>query len=458
MNLGIGDNIFAWTLENECGSSVDLFEVTVLASDPTIILPDNISCLDNITLTANLNAGSGQWSVSPNIDVFIDDVTALNTYAIVPEYGTYTFSFEGCNGIDEQTITMESISPVISGPSEAYCLDDFQLSVDVQGDLGIWNSNGPGNVSFSNVSSLNPTISVDTYGVYEFMYIGCGESSTYLVEMISPNPYIEDPGVIYCTLSSELNAVSSFPGTWSLAAESALNANIDGDSNSAIISVNEYGSYNVIYNSCEVSDTILLSFQIIEPYIVASNYVHCLMSIDLNVMTPDPNAGPWEQVSGPSVAEIVSPYSNSTQAIISEFGLYTFSFTSCDSTSTIEIGVSCPLDVPNSFSPNGDGVNDVFQIVDLDPNVYTQSTLYVFNKWGGVVYINPNYGLDGDWWDGKTTYSEKNISSFLPTRHYDNNSGYVADGVYFYTLEVYNTAHNEKEFYSGDINIFSIKK
>ena len=34
----------------------------------------------------------------------------------------------------------------------------------------------------------------------------------------------------------------------------------------------------------------------------------------------------------------------------------------------------------------------------------------------------------------------------------------MTDGIYYYTLEVYNNAHHQKEFYSGDIAIFSQDK
>ena len=60
----------------------------------------------------------------------------------------------------------------------------------------------------------------------------------------------------------------------------------------------------------------------------------------------------------------------------------------------------------------------------------------------------------------KVIYSDinKQKSSITPARLFnDNNSGYVTDGVYYYTLEVYNMAVNQKEFYSGDISIFSNK-
>ena len=140
---------------------------------------------------------------------------------------------------------------------------------------------------------------------------------------------------------------------------------------------------------------------------------------------------------------------------IIEIGLYSFSFTSCGFVSHMEIGLSCPLTIPNTFSPNGDGVNDLFQISDFTPNVYTQSVLYVFNTWGSLVYVDPDYGLNNQWWDGQITYHNKQLSTLFPERYFDNNSGHVNDGVYFYTLEVYNQTNKQKEFYSGDITIFS---
>ena len=80
---------------------------------------------------------------------------------------------------------------------------------------------------------------------------------------------------------------------------------------------------------------------------------------------------------------ISNPFSNSTSATVPAYGLYSFSFQSCNVVDTVEIGVSCPISVPNTFSPNGDGINDNFVISDIDPNIHTQSVLYVFNRWGG---------------------------------------------------------------------------
>lgn len=50
--------------------------------------------------------------------------------------------------------------------------------------------------------------------------------------------------------------------------------------------------------------------------------------------------------------------------------------------------------IPNSFSPNGDQVNDIFEV--YAPN-YEMVSLEIYNRWGGRVYLakNPDYTWDG---------------------------------------------------------------
>ncbi len=51
--------------------------------------------------------------------------------------------------------------------------------------------------------------------------------------------------------------------------------------------------------------------------------------------------------------------------------------------------------VPNAFSPNGDGINDVFKIANL--NLFENSKLLIFNRWGNELYSSDNYKNN---WDG----------------------------------------------------------
>ncbi len=58
------------------------------------------------------------------------------------------------------------------------------------------------------------------------------------------------------------------------------------------------------------------------------------------------------------------------------------------------------INIPNAFSPNGDGINDVFVIRGVRKN----STLNIFNRLGKEVYRSDSYEND---WDGRDVNGEK---------------------------------------------------
>jgi gliding motility-associated-like protein len=58
--------------------------------------------------------------------------------------------------------------------------------------------------------------------------------------------------------------------------------------------------------------------------------------------------------------------------------------------------------IPNVFSPNGDGVNDIFKPF-TDENVKTLKVFRIFNRWGDLIFERKNIDatttiIDG--WDG----------------------------------------------------------
>jgi gliding motility-associated-like protein len=74
---------------------------------------------------------------------------------------------------------------------------------------------------------------------------------------------------------------------------------------------------------------------------------------------------------------------------------------SCQANATLVVIVEPhkPIFIPNSFSPNGDGNNDVFQIFGEGIKFFE---LKIFNRWGEKIYESNNH-LQG--WDG--TYKGK---------------------------------------------------
>lgn len=75
-----------------------------------------------------------------------------------------------------------------------------------------------------------------------------------------------------------------------------------------------------------------------------------------------------------------------------------------------------PYELPNIFTPNGDGSNDYFRPFPYD--FVEKIKIIIYNRWGVVVYTSENPDI---MWDGKDKFSGQNC----------------AEGVYYYICDVY---------------------
>jgi len=67
----------------------------------------------------------------------------------------------------------------------------------------------------------------------------------------------------------------------------------------------------------------------------------------------------------------------------------------------ITVSLTASVFVPNSFSPNGDGINDLFQIYTETSSEIVES-MRVYDRWGELVFREDNYQVDDviGGWDG----------------------------------------------------------
>lgn len=73
----------------------------------------------------------------------------------------------------------------------------------------------------------------------------------------------------------------------------------------------------------------------------------------------------------------------------------------CMATDQINIGSACSIFVPNAFSPNGDGRNDVFSFISAH---VTEVEIYVFNRWGVRVFYTAD---PEEKWDGSDGWGDE---------------------------------------------------
>jgi gliding motility-associated-like protein len=79
----------------------------------------------------------------------------------------------------------------------------------------------------------------------------------------------------------------------------------------------------------------------------------------------------------------------------------------CRNTDSIEVLIESSLYVPNSFTPNGDGVNDFFVIEAREVHDYQ---LYIFNRWGQLIFETED---TQDFWDGTFKGKAVQIDSYI---------------------------------------------
>ncbi len=103
----------------------------------------------------------------------------------------------------------------------------------------------------------------------------------------------------------------------------------------------------------------------------------------------------WLPSTGLSRDDIPDPVASPTEDII-----YTLTVTSdqaCVAMDNIRIKVLKQPEVPNGFSPNNDGINDLWNVKYLES--YVNATVKVFSRYGGIVYqSNKGYSVP---WNGQ---------------------------------------------------------
>jgi hypothetical protein len=63
----------------------------------------------------------------------------------------------------------------------------------------------------------------------------------------------------------------------------------------------------------------------------------------------------------------------------------------CDEATVFVLVTDYKFLVPNAFSPNGDGINDYFEITGIE--FYEGNSITIVNRWGNKVYEAKNYGI-----------------------------------------------------------------
>lgn len=321
--------------------------------------------------------------------------------------GTYSFTYELLSGgvcPDDTSIAVINIYPlplVLIEPVDAIdCENPVQIihaENSTSGPEFIYEWTGPGLVLDGNETTLQPTI--DQPGQYNLtithIHTGCSSAGSILVSAQTDPPtgaliFSQDP-----SCSGEDDGSISFDGVMGGTPpyEYSINGNLHSSNDFINLSAGDYIVGIKDNNGCRWDTMITLAepspLQIdLGPDIEIGLGEHGTIQVIVNVPVNEIDTMIWTPAG---IVECLDIYCQ--EAIINAFNSTTLQVTlidqyGCQVTDAVFIYVDKTRRIyfPSVFSPNDDGINDVFFISADEGQVEKIHTFRIFSRWGEAIF------------------------------------------------------------------------
>jgi gliding motility-associated-like protein len=394
--------------DNACGILTNTFTINVTQNPPLIISTSQNTICPGTSLTLNCSGGANSYTWQPGNII-------SNTLTVSPT-STTTYSVNsntGC-GLLSQTITIFTFNypALIATASHSIICPNTTTTLSAIGGSNSYTWQ-PGNI-ISNTITVNPL----TTSIYTVTSItNCEEfEETITIITFSNNPL----SIIssQATICSGDTATLTATGGTSTYSWQPINAS----NNPIIVSPINTTTYTVFSNElCGIITSSIIVFVSDSSSLVinASNYTLCPVGQSSTLTATALGTFTWQP--GNFFGNIYVVYPNVTTT-------YTVTNLYCNNLKqdslTIIIEEDCNIleepYIPNVFTPNGDGYNDVWRI-KLPLNTIMKE-IKIYNRWGLLIFESNNANIG---WDGRTTSGE-----------------ICADATYFYVFNYMDNKNN----------------
>lgn len=404
--------------------SLEVFSVCGSASDEIVVsnwpYPDpalgedlNLCYNESVELQAALGFATYVWQ---------DNST--NPSFFVTQGGLYYVNvtdFHGCHGSDSVYVNVATIVDLGEDSLTLCTGSSIELNAGNAFDFYTW-SNGESGV---------PTVNITSGGMYTVSvnyFFGCpSEDWVYISEYPVPAASITGE-TSFCTGDSVILTAPSgdFSYTWFL-------DNMPVSSEPSI-EVESGGNYTVtMENLCgqDSESTTVNENGLPEIHLGEDVTLFPGESITLEV-TSGFVSYVWSSEAGSGNTLTIS-YDDINDSVVIKIDVEDAN--GCKSSDEIVIEVY-DVTIYKVLTPNGDGANDIWKPGEGGWSGINEHTMTVFNRWGTKVWESTNFP---DGWDGK------------------QNGRYVADGTYFWVLEVFYGPDNLKKVYKGSLTVLDAR-
>lgn len=378
--------------------SIKMLGDTFACEPAKIQLSAGFARADTSAITWAWNFGNGSVSNQQKPDS--QSYTQSGSYQVTVK----ATNSDGCNSVVTRTAVIHPKPVVDAGPDAGICRFSAYTLQATGADSYIWNSHP----SISCTNCATPVVKPDTlvtYYVTGKTLFGCTNKDSVTIKVQQSFKMAVDKADTLCKGESvvlKASGADSYQWTPSLWLDNSAISSPKAKPDTTI-------TYQVIgkdRNGC-FADTQNVSIKVYSiPSVDITNGDNVTAqvggTIKLNTKSsPDVTNWKWFPAQWLSCASCSEPLAAPKDPI-------TYSVTAtnegnCAATDKVTVNLICNnanVFLPNTFSPNGDGVNDVFY--PRGSGVFNVLSFKVFNRWGQVVFQKngggANNALDG--WDG----------------------------------------------------------
>jgi gliding motility-associated-like protein len=416
--LAAGLKAGAYTVTvTDANSCINISTVTV-AEPPLIILNTTLihpTCITGGIATVSVSGGtppfSNSWNSSP--------VQSLPTASDLPA-GNYIVTVTDANGCQsEEQVTL--LPPPLPVADYIFTTGCFGTTTNVFTDkstvpsgpiassIVAWNWNfgnptsGPANTS----SDINPTHIYDAAGSFTTMLIvttdkGCKDTiskpiDVYAVPVVRFGPFVKGCGPLCVNFKDSSSVADGAIQNWLWNFGDPTSSGNTSTLQNPTHCYKNLGVYNVTLNV--VTDHGCTATLVNNNMIEVFPYPSVDLGSDQKICSEsDPpvifNAG------NPGFKFLWQPTGDTTQSIaVTVPGTYKVTVTNqvgCSSVSSGTVIEVCPprLFISNSFTPNGDNINDNYNVYGAH---FTNFHMFIFNRWGEIIFESKDRNVV---WDG----------------------------------------------------------
>ena len=389
--------------DNGCESSG---EITIMVANASLeVSSDTLICkgYEVDLMAVGSLPGSFSWSngeMGNTIQVNPDESTAYTV--------TYTYG-DGCELMDTILVGIQGQVADLTPPADlSICPGEFVLlnSSETPGAIYSWTSNPAGFTSNASMPQVAPT-ETTTYTVTTTFGF-CTTTTEITIEAPNPTFALSADTTICVGEMVELEVdIEPLAGTLMWSDSSA--------GSSLTLTPQTTGDYWVDYifgDSCVITDTVTVTvvptFDLGIFHDPPDSVLALGVELYLEAMVDPPNTNGFEFIWLENGQTEISTEEMTTTVVSTNdttifYKLTAISPQGCVQMANVTFDLIQPeVELPNAFTPDGDGVNDLFRLIAAEGTAFIES-MQIYNRWGNLVFESQEPDAA---WDGKIDGNE----------------------------------------------------